>query len=135
MKESLLISHVSIFRVHQFLQKSLFKVMSFSSCFQKWSFYGSETNYQLAQRARRSTFILAFFGLMSLGSLFQASDMKSQIKYYFWQESFVRKLFCPALTFEKPEKKARLLTRCASCVFVLNKKKGHFWNQHEKSIE
>ena len=38
---------------------------------------------------------------MGLGSLFQARDMKLQIKYIFQPQSFVQKLFCPSLIFQK----------------------------------
>ena len=49
---------------------------------------------------------------MGLGSLFQARDMKLQIKYNFWLNSLVRKLFCPARPFKKPEEGQTLKPLC-----------------------
>ena len=82
---------------------------SFSSWFQKWSSFCSETNRQLAQCARRQAFLLAFFGLMGFGSLFQSSDMKLQIKYNFRLKKFCPKTVLSNFFLRKTRKKGKTL--------------------------
>ena len=73
-----------------------------------------------------------FLALRALHHFFSLSTWKYKQNTSFGSRSFIPKLLRPAFSFESPGKKAKLWTHCASWLIVLNKKKGHFWNQHEK---
>ena len=69
---------------------------------------------------------LAFFGLMSLGSLFQSSDMKIQTKYIFRLQKFYPKTVASSLFFRKPRKKGQTLNPLCKLIACPKQEKRPF---------
>ena len=77
-------------------------------------------------------FFWPFLALWPLDHFFSLATWKYKQNTSFSSRSYIPILLRPAFSFESREKKAKLWNHCASWLLVLNKKKGHFWNQHEK---